>query len=96
MPDLKKVPNAAKRVTLGSVPEQIAAVAKENSADLIVMSPRRRRGWRHLLFGSVTDTLTRTSPCPVLSLAPVQPSAPWRGEFTPLLFPWARRTTLNI
>jgi nucleotide-binding universal stress UspA family protein len=96
MPDLKKVPNAAKRVTLGSVPEQIAAVAKENSADLIVMSPRRRRGWRHLLFGSVTDTLTRTSPCPVLSLAPVQPSAPWRGEFAPLLFPWARRTTLNI
>jgi nucleotide-binding universal stress UspA family protein len=96
MPDLKKVPNTAKRVTLGSVPQQIAAVAKENSADLIVMSPRHRRGLRHLLFGSVTDTVTRTSPCPVLSLAPVQPSAPWRGEFTPLLFPWARRTTLNI
>lgn len=96
MPDLKKVPNPTKRVTLGSVPQQIAAVAKDNSVDLIVMSPRRRRGLRHLLLGSVTDTLTRTSPCPVLSLAPVQPSAPWRGEFAPLFFPWARRTTLNI
>ncbi len=96
MPDLKKLANATKRVTLGSVPQQIAAVAKENNADLIVMSPRRRRGFRHLLFGSITDTVTRTSPCPVLSLAPVHPSAPWRGEFTQLVFPWARRSTLNI
>lgn len=96
MPDLKKAPNATKRVVLGSVPQQIAAVAKENNADLIVMSPRRRRGLRHLLFGSVTDTVTRTSPCPVLSLAPVQPSVPWRGEFAPLFFAWARRSTLNI
>jgi nucleotide-binding universal stress UspA family protein len=91
MADLKKVPLATKRVVLGSAPEQIAEVAKEHNADLIIMSPRRRRGLRHLLFGSVTDTVSRTSPCPVLSLAPVQPSKPWRGEFVPL-FPRMRRT----
>jgi nucleotide-binding universal stress UspA family protein len=96
MADLKRTPTATKRVTLGAVPEQIAAVAEEIHADLIVMSPRRRRGFRHALFGSVTDTVTRTSPCPVLSLAPVRPSKPWRGEHVPLFFAWARRTTLNI
>ena len=96
MADLKRTPSAIKRVTLGSVPGQIAAVAEEIHADLIVMSPRRRRGLRHALFGSVTDTVARTSPCPVLSLAPVQPSKPWRGESVPLSFAWARRTTLNI
>jgi nucleotide-binding universal stress UspA family protein len=96
MADLKRTPNTTKRVTLGSVPEQIAAVAEEMRADLIVMAPRQRRKLRHRLFGSVTDTVTRTSPCPVLSLAPVQPSKPWRGESVPLLLAWARRTTLNI
>ena len=96
MADLKKAPRATKHVVLGSVPQQITRVAQENNADLIVMSPRRRHGLRHLLFGSVTDTVTRTSPCPVLSLAPLQPSPPWRGELAPLFFPWARRTTLNI
>jgi nucleotide-binding universal stress UspA family protein len=96
MRDLKKPAHAIKRVALGPVPQQIAAVARENNADLIVMSPRHRRGMRHMLFGSITDTVTRTSPCPVLALAPVQPSARWRGELAPLFFPWARRSSQNI
>ena len=96
MAELKNITSATKRVALGPVPQQIAAVASENNADLIVMSPRHRRGLRHMFFGSITDTVTRTSPCPVLSLAPVQPSAPWRSAFAPLFFPWARSSTLNI
>ena len=96
MAELKNITSATKRVALGPVPQQIAAVASENNADLIVMSPQHRRGLRHMFFGSITDTVIRTSPCPVLSLAPVQPSAPWRGAFAPLIFPWARRSTLNI
>ena len=94
LPDLKKTAGATKQVVIGSVAEQIAAVAEDRSADLIIMSPRRRRGLRHRLFGSVTDTVTRISPCPVLSLAPVMPSKPWRGELAPLLFPWHRAANI--
>jgi nucleotide-binding universal stress UspA family protein len=96
MGDLKRTPSATKRVTLGSVPEEIAAVAEEIHADLIVMSPRRRGSLRRILFASVTDTVTRTSPCPVLSLAPVRPSEPWRGESIPARLAWTRRPTPNI
>jgi universal stress protein A len=96
MQDLTKAASATKRVVIGPIAERIAAVAEDEKADLIIMSPRRRRGLRHLLLGSITDTVTRISPCPVLSLAPVLPSAPWRGEFTPLLSPWARRRPAAI
>ena len=97
LPDLKKAAAATKRVALGAVPRQIAAVAEEHKADLIIMSPRRRTGGlKHRLFGSVTDTVTRISPCPVLSIAPALPSAPWRGEWAPLLLPWLRRPTANV
>jgi Universal stress protein UspA and related nucleotide-binding proteins len=73
---LKKAACVTKRVVLGSIAEQIAAVAEEENADLVIMSPQRHRGWHHLLFGAITDQVTRLSPCPVLSIAPPQPSKP--------------------
>jgi nucleotide-binding universal stress UspA family protein len=88
--DLKKAADASRRVAMGPVAERIASFAEDEKADLIIMSPRRRRGLRHLLLGSITDTVTRISPCPVLSLAPVRPSAPWRGEPVQLWTPWRR------
>lgn len=96
MHDLKKATGASKRVVIGPVPERIAAVAEEEKTDLIIMSPRRRRGLRHFLFGSITDALMRISPCPVLSIAPMLPSAPWRGDLAPLFSPWARRPAESI
>jgi nucleotide-binding universal stress UspA family protein len=96
MGDLKKAASASKRVILGAVAEQIAAVADEEKADLIIMSPRRHRHLRHVLFGSVTDTVTRISPCPVLSIAAPLPSRPWRGKFAPLCLPWPRRKIAAI
>ena len=97
MNDLKKAGNVSKRVTLGVIAEQIAAVAEEEKADLIIMSPRRHRRLRDLLFGSITDTVTtRVSPCPVLSIATPQPSKPWRGKYIPLLWPWPRRRAATI
>ncbi|HET7378148.1 MAG TPA: universal stress protein, partial [Anaerolineae bacterium] len=71
---LKKCATATKRVVLGAVPQQIAAVAEEEKADLVIMSPRRHAGLRHWLFGSITDQVTRLSPCPVLSIAEPLPS----------------------
>jgi nucleotide-binding universal stress UspA family protein len=96
MADLKKAGNATKRVVLGAVASQIAEVAENERADLIVMSPRRHRGLRHLLFGSVTDTVTRISPCPVLSITTPLPSRPWRGKFAPWFVPAARRRVAAI
>jgi nucleotide-binding universal stress UspA family protein len=93
---LKKAACVTKRVVLGSIAEQIAAVAEEENADLVIMSPQRHRGWRHLLFGAITDQVTRLSPCPVLSIAPPQPSKPWRGKWTPLQFAWPRHRPANV
>jgi universal stress protein A len=87
---LKKCTRVSKRVVLGSVPQQIAAVAEEEKADLVIMSPRRHAGLRHWLFGSVTDQVTRLSPCPVLSIAEPLPSKPWRGRLGQEVFKWSR------
>lgn len=91
MDDLKRAASATKRVVFGPIAERIAVAAEDEKADIIIMSPRRRRGLRHLLFGSITDRVTRISPCPVLSVASVHPSAPWRGDLVPLWLPWRRR-----
>jgi nucleotide-binding universal stress UspA family protein len=96
LPDLKNAASASKRVILGSVPERIVAVAEEEKADLIIMSPQRRRRLRHLFFGGVTDRVTRLSPCPVLSLSPPLPSRQWRGKSVSLFFPWSRRRTVEV
>jgi nucleotide-binding universal stress UspA family protein len=92
---LSTVPTATKRVVLGPVAQQILAIAEEKKADLIVMSPGRGRGLRHL-FGGVTERVTRLSPCPVLSIAAPRPSRSWRGKLTPLLFGWPRQRVADV
>jgi nucleotide-binding universal stress UspA family protein len=52
--------------------EKIVAVAAEEAADLIVMSPRAHGAIRRFFLGSVTDKVTRRSPCPVLSVRSTQ------------------------
>jgi len=42
---LRDVPMLTKRIVLGVVVGQIITVAEEEKADLIVLSPRRQRGW---------------------------------------------------
>lgn len=93
---LKKCAAATKRVVLGAVPQQIAAVAEEEKADLVIMSPRRHAGLRHWLFGSITDQVTRLSPCPVLSIAEPLPSKPWRGKLVQDFFKWPRTRIASI
>ena len=96
LPSLKKISSVTKRVVLGSVPQKIAAVAEEESVDLVIMSPRRHSGLRHLFFGSITDRVTRLCPCPVLSVTPPRPSEPWRGKWTPLDFSWPKHRPANV
>jgi nucleotide-binding universal stress UspA family protein len=42
-------------------------------ADLIVMGTHGRRGFKRLLLGSVTETVLREAPCPVLTVPPHAP-----------------------
>jgi universal stress protein A len=93
---LKKLTSVTKRVVLGPIAEQIVTVAEDEKADLVVMSPRRHSGLRHLWRGSITDKVTRMSPCPVLSVTPPLPSRAWRGKLMPALFGWPRQRTATL
>jgi nucleotide-binding universal stress UspA family protein len=93
---LKEISNVTKRLVLGSIPNQIVAVAAEEEADLVVMSPRRHRGFRRILSGNITDRVTRMSPCPVLSVTPPLPSSPWRGKLIPTFFGWPSQSPAGV
>lgn len=50
----------------GETAQNIAALAKEENVDAIIMGSHGRTGIRRLLMGSVTEGVINLSPCPVL------------------------------
>jgi nucleotide-binding universal stress UspA family protein len=58
------------KVELGLPYKNIVERAREDGADLIVMSTHGRTGFSHVLLGSVTEKVVRTAPCPVVSIHP--------------------------
>ena len=54
----------------GDARDMICQAAKEVGADLIVMSTHGRRGVTRALLGSVTESVVRMAPCPVLTVRP--------------------------
>jgi universal stress protein A len=46
--------------------DAIMRYAKSLHADMIVMGTHGRRGFQHLLLGSVAESVVRHAPCPVL------------------------------
>lgn len=58
----------------GRAHERIAHRAQAAPADLIVMGTHGRSGVQRLLLGSVTETLMRTAPCPLLTVPPAAPA----------------------
>ena len=44
----------------------IVAYAHEHDVDLIVLGTHARTGWSRLVMGSVTESVMRAAPCPVL------------------------------
>ena len=52
----------------GSAPDSILSFAQTQKADLIVMGTHGRRGFDHLMLGSVTDRVMRSASCPVLAV----------------------------
>ncbi|OYW38713.1 MAG: hypothetical protein B7Z35_06325 [Hydrogenophilales bacterium 12-61-10] len=58
------------------VAEAIAAEAARWGADLVVMGTHGRRGFQHLMLGSMAERTLRYSAVPVLLIPPVGKSAP--------------------
>jgi len=56
------------RLAPGHASAAIVKAAKQGHHDLIVMGTHGRHGLRHLLFGSVDESVVRDAPCPVLTV----------------------------
>jgi nucleotide-binding universal stress UspA family protein len=54
----------------GDARDSIVQTAKDVHADLVVMGTHGRRGVSRALLGSVTESVIRKSPCPVLTIRP--------------------------
>ncbi len=60
--------NARALVVHGEAAHEISRVANEEDVDLIVLSTHGESGWRHRIFGSVTEKVIRRAQCPVLTI----------------------------
>jgi nucleotide-binding universal stress UspA family protein len=72
------------RVALGRVSEEIVAAAVREEVDLIVLSRRKVRSLTRLFTRSISETVSRDAPCPVLSIDAsqiVRSSPVWRVPF---------------
>lgn len=58
----------ATRVRSGRPATEIAAAARELEADLIVIATHGHTGLKHVLLGSVAESVVRHAPCPVLTV----------------------------
>jgi nucleotide-binding universal stress UspA family protein len=56
------------QVAVGRPVDEILRAAAEEKADLIAMGTHGRTGLAHLVTGSVTEKVVRTSPVPVLTV----------------------------
>ena len=53
-------------VMSGDAAEEIVRATSQEKADLLVISTHGLRGWRRLVFGSVTNKVLNMAPCPTL------------------------------
>jgi universal stress protein A len=58
--------------TWGDPSDEILAYARVSRADLIVCGTHGRRGWQHMVMGSVAERLVRLALCPVLTVPPLR------------------------
>jgi universal stress protein A len=65
----------ARRVVVGSPPQEIVKVATVEKVDLIVIATHGRTGFSHLVIGSVAERVVRTAPCPVITIRPTAVTA---------------------
>ncbi len=53
-------------VKSGDPAKTIVRTAQQKRVDVIVIATHGRKGWGHLLFGSIAEKVVRLAPCPVL------------------------------
>jgi nucleotide-binding universal stress UspA family protein len=70
MADLLPLVEVRTKVEIGLPYKNIVERARDDGADLIVMSTHGRTGFSYVLLGSVTEKVVRTAPCPVVSIHP--------------------------
>ena len=59
-----------RRTVTGLAASAIVQQAEERQADLLVIGTHGRTGLAHMLLGGVTEEVTRTARCPVLTIRP--------------------------
>lgn len=72
-------------VRIGPSAVEVLRAAERFGADLIVMATHGRKGFKHLVLGSVAESVVREAPCPVLTMRPgaapqMARKAPARGR----------------
>ena len=75
-----RVPIGEVLLRTGDARDVINQTAIDLHADLIVMGTHGRRGVSRALLGSVTETVVRTAPCPVLTVRAHSTVHPGRDE----------------
>jgi nucleotide-binding universal stress UspA family protein len=60
--------NVHSSVMWGEAAHEIVEYAKRKETDLIVIATHGHTGWRHLMFGSVTEKVVRLANHPVLTI----------------------------
>ena len=58
--------NFVLRQASGNAGHEIVKFSEETNCSLIVMSAKGHSALKHLLLGSVSDTVTKYAPCPIL------------------------------
>jgi nucleotide-binding universal stress UspA family protein len=59
---------ATTQVVVGQPDPTIVQQAMDRRSDVIVMGTHGRKGFAHLMLGSVAERVLRTAPCPVLTV----------------------------
>lgn len=88
-PDLEALSIVQTQIESAVPAEEIVSYAEEKHVDLVVMSTHGRRGVDRMLFGSVTEEVVRTAPCPALTVrsdADVPPEQAVRRILVPIDF----------
>lgn len=67
----------------GNVAERITSYAEKDGSDLIILGTHGPKGLAKTLFGSVADTVLKTSPCPVITVTPSSQPKPHRHPARP-------------
>lgn len=57
-------------VRVGRAWQEVIEIAKETSADLLIIATHGYTGLKHVLLGSVAEKIVRHAPCPVLTVRP--------------------------